>query len=235
MFVNAGFIVGFDSERGAVADAMVECIEATSIPACMVGLLYALPTTQLTRRLEREGRLFPFDYTMRLATEQDAGDQCAGGLNFDTARPRRDVLLDYRTILERIYRPAAYYARVRMIVRMLDRPTLDRSSDPDPRQLANAARDLTLLWRLVWRIALRQPRTFWHFAKVFYECVSKNPRALPCMGLFAAMYLDLGPFSRYVMSVIDRQIADIDSGTWQRPLVDDSIARGRVLAETVSD
>jgi hypothetical protein len=64
MFVNAGFIVGFDSEKGAVADAMTECIEATSIPFCMVGLLYALPNTQLTRRLAREGRLFPPDYTM---------------------------------------------------------------------------------------------------------------------------------------------------------------------------
>jgi len=41
IFVNAGFIVGFDSEKGAVAQAMIECIEATSIPFCMVGLLYA--------------------------------------------------------------------------------------------------------------------------------------------------------------------------------------------------
>jgi len=56
IFVNAGFIVGFDSEKGSVADAMIDCIEATAIPFCMVGLLYALPTTQLTRRLAREGR-----------------------------------------------------------------------------------------------------------------------------------------------------------------------------------
>ena len=59
MFVNAGFIVGFDSEKGSVAEAMIDCIEATAIPVCMVGLLYALPNTQLTRRLAAEGRLFP--------------------------------------------------------------------------------------------------------------------------------------------------------------------------------
>ena len=41
------------------------------------------------------------------------------------------------------------------------------------------------------------------------------------VGMLAAMYLDLGPFSRFVMSVMDRQIADIDSGVWQRPLVED--------------
>ena len=58
IFVNGGFIVGFDTEKASVAEGMIECIEDTAIPACMVGLLYALPNTQLTRRLEREGRLF---------------------------------------------------------------------------------------------------------------------------------------------------------------------------------
>ncbi len=56
MFVTAGFIVGFDTEKDNVAAQMIECIKATSIPWCMVGLLTALPNTQLTRRLEKEGR-----------------------------------------------------------------------------------------------------------------------------------------------------------------------------------
>ena len=55
--MKAGFIVGFDSEKLSVANEMIDCIESTSIPNCMVGLLAALPTTQLTRRLAREGRL----------------------------------------------------------------------------------------------------------------------------------------------------------------------------------
>ena len=57
MFVTAGFIVGFDSEKGSIADAMIELIEEAAIPVAMVGLLYALPNTQLTRRLAREGRI----------------------------------------------------------------------------------------------------------------------------------------------------------------------------------
>ena len=36
---------------------MIDCIEDTGIPAAMVGLLFALPNTQLTRRLAKEGRL----------------------------------------------------------------------------------------------------------------------------------------------------------------------------------
>jgi hypothetical protein len=57
MVVYAGFIVGFDSEKKSVANETIDCIEAMSISVCMVGLLTALPGTQLTRRLAREGRL----------------------------------------------------------------------------------------------------------------------------------------------------------------------------------
>jgi radical SAM superfamily enzyme YgiQ (UPF0313 family) len=48
MIVTAGFIIGFDSERGSVAASIIECIEECAIPVCMVGLLYAMPGTQLT-------------------------------------------------------------------------------------------------------------------------------------------------------------------------------------------
>jgi radical SAM superfamily enzyme YgiQ (UPF0313 family) len=223
MFVNAGFIVGFDSEKGSVADAMIDCIEATAIPFCMVGLLYALPNTQLTRRLAREGRLFPPENILRLAGKDAVGDQCTAGINFETARPRRDILLDYRTVLACIYRPAAYYERVRTVARLLDRPALDRSASndaPPPRFFAIPKRDLVLLWRLVSRIALRQPGALWPFCKVVFECLRKNPRAIDYVGILAAFYLHLKPFSRFVISVVDRQIAEIDSGEWRPPLVE---------------
>ena len=55
--VMAGFIVGFDSDPEDVFDRQVEFIQESAIPIAMVGLLQALPGTQLYRRLEREGRL----------------------------------------------------------------------------------------------------------------------------------------------------------------------------------
>ena len=220
MFVNAGFIVGFDSEKDAVADAMIKCIEATAIPFCMVGLLYALPNTQLTRRLAREGRLFPSDYAMRTVAKDGGGDQSTSGLNFETVRPRRDILTDYRTILERIYRPTTYYRRVRTVARLLDRPVLDRSASTDiplPRVFGIPRRDFAVLWRLVRRIAVRQPAALWPFCKVFFECARKNPRVLDYVGILAAFYLHLRPFSRLVVSLVDRQITEIDAGKWQPP------------------
>ncbi len=137
MFVVAGFIVGFDTEKDAVAEAMIDCIEATGIPIAMVGLLTALPNTQLTRRLEREGRL--------LAFQRGGGDQCTSGLNFVTLRPRRDVLADFRAILTSIYDPAAYFARVRRLGRVLDRPHL-----PNPIVWKTVVKELRAFARTLW-------------------------------------------------------------------------------------
>ena len=51
---------------------MADFIEEAAIPVCMVGLLYALPNTQLTRRLAAAGRLHD---AHDLATP-DTGDHC---------------------------------------------------------------------------------------------------------------------------------------------------------------
>ena len=88
IYVFAGFIVGFDTERDAVSEQMMKLIEEASIPICTVGLLTALPNTQLTRRLHKEGRLFEgFDRPI-----EDQADACTFGLNFTTKRPRREII-----------------------------------------------------------------------------------------------------------------------------------------------
>src|ERR1700674_1129366 len=103
MEVMAGFIVGFDNDPDDIFDRQVKFIQESAIPLAMVGLLQALPGTQLYRRLQKEGRIV-----------------CDGdGNNFDLRlnfKPRMDPqrLVDgYRSILQRIYRPDIYYARVR--------------------------------------------------------------------------------------------------------------------------
>lgn len=219
MFVNAGFIVGFDSEKNSVADEMIACIEETSIPVCAVGLLYALAGTQLTRRLTAEGRLFPYSYTEELFAKGSA-DQCVHGLNFETMRSRREILGDYRKVMKSIYSPSAYYKRVRKMLTMLNRPALDYSASTDPALPAIKGiplDDVKMLLRLTWRIATRQPRAFPYFCRMFYECARYNPDALVYGGILAGLYLHFGPFSRFVIAEIDAQIAAIDSGAWTAP------------------
>src|SRR6202042_1071649 len=84
MFVTAGFILGFDTEKGSVAGPMIDLIEEAAIPIAMVGLLYALPNTQLTRRLAKEGRL----HVNHDVSPEGKGDQCTAGVNYQTKRPR---------------------------------------------------------------------------------------------------------------------------------------------------
>ena len=115
--VMAGFIVGFDSDPEDVFDRQVEFIEESAIPIAMVGLLQALPGTQLYRRLESEGRLV-----------SDAnGNNIDCNLSFIPTMSAQCLLDGYRSILKRIYAPDAYYDRVR---RFLERyhPTRTRRS-----------------------------------------------------------------------------------------------------------
>ena len=208
IFVFAGFIVGFDSEQGNIAEGMIDCIEATAIPVCTVGLLYALPATQLGRRLLREGRLFP-GYDAPSAQE---GDQCTTGLNFETKRPRGDVLADYRAVLQAVYDPAAYFGRVRRVGRMLSRGKRRLEAPP-----SHVFRDLLLLGRLVWRLPDAGPGTARQFWKTMLDCAIHNPPALPFMVMLSALYLHHGPFSRQVIAEIDRQIGDLNLGLWLAP------------------
>ena len=208
MFVVAGFIVGFDTEKDAVAEAMIDCIEATGIPVAMVGLLTALPNTQLTRRLEREGRL--------LAFQRGGGDQCTSGLNFVTLRPRRDVLADFRAILASIYDPTAYFARVRRLGRVLDRPHL-----PDPIVWKTVVKELRAFARTLWAMNVRRPELRRHFWATVIDCMRHNSRNFEPIMTMSVMYLHLGAFAQVLIADLDRQIEEIDAGlaVEQIPLV----------------
>lgn len=210
MFVTAGFVVGFDDERERIADEMVSCIEAAGLPICMVGLLTALPQTQLSRRLEREGRLNP-EIDFSFVASADGGDQCTEGLNFRTARARRDVLGDYRSILQRVNRPAAFFGRIRAVARLLV-PARINASVPWRVVLNDAA----TVGRLLWFLAARRPELLGGFLATIAECAIRNPRALKQVVSLFLLYLHVGPFSKEVIASLNRQIGSIDAGLERR-------------------
>jgi radical SAM superfamily enzyme YgiQ (UPF0313 family) len=197
MFVTAGFIVGFDSEKTDVGDSIAHFIDLSAIPVAMVGLLYALPNTRLTRRLAKEGRLHA-NHDIAATT---GGDQCTTGLNFDTLRPLGAVLEDYKRVLDTIYQPAAYAARLQRLASLLDRSGSPRSVPTgDLRGRVGAM-------ELVHRIVSALPETREPFWRVFTSCARENPNATRIIVGLMAMYLHLGPFSRRVIAEIDRRIA----------------------------
>jgi radical SAM superfamily enzyme YgiQ (UPF0313 family) len=202
LFVTAGFIVGFDSERAAMADAMIALIEDAAIPVCMVGLLYALPNTQLTRRLAQEGRLHAFVE----GSHRGSADQCTQGLNFDTLRPRQEILGDYKRVLEQVYEPTAYLGRLRRLAALLDNSR--RAHQIHAGDARNRFGTSQMLHRLIAK--LPEPRdAFW---QTIVECAARNPTSARYIVTLMAFYLHLGPFSRYVIQQIEERVAELDAG-----------------------
>ncbi|MGC1777833.1 MAG: B12-binding domain-containing radical SAM protein [Xanthobacteraceae bacterium] len=207
MFVTAGFIVGFDTEKGSVAGPMIHLIEEAAIPIAMVGLLYALPNTQLTRRLAREGRL----YVGHDAAPEGTGDQCTAGVNYQTKRSRLDILRDYRKILEEVYDPDAFCGRLERLSAMLD-CSVRRKELPE----GDIRRRLSTI-NMVHELLSRLPEGRERFWKAFMTCMSKNPQTVRAIVTLMAFYLHVGPYSRYVMKQIDRQIEELEAGRFVEP------------------
>lgn len=196
IFVNAGFIIGFDTEKQRVADSIIACIEDAAIPVCMVGLLYALPQTRLSRRLSAEGRLRPT--SDRLMADTDA-DQGTSGLNFDTRRPRIEILEDFRTVLQNIYDPNAFFGRTFRMARRLD-----RSAHHLKRPVRRFLRDLRSLGRIAWRLGVRNRLARGPFWRAMGSCLVHNPAAVEIVAAHAALYLHLQSYARR----LDRHTAE---------------------------
>jgi radical SAM superfamily enzyme YgiQ (UPF0313 family) len=107
--INGGYIIDFDHESRQIADKMIDSIQKSGICMGMVSLLYALPNTQLTRRLVSEGRLF--QQASRSIGESDI-DQTTSGLNFITLISRTEILKNFIRVINVIYEPSNYYKRV---------------------------------------------------------------------------------------------------------------------------
>jgi radical SAM superfamily enzyme YgiQ (UPF0313 family) len=165
MEVMAGFIVGFDSDREDIFDRQIDFIRASAIPLAMVGLLTALPNTQLSRRLEREGRLLA----------ASTGNNTDGTLNF-IPRMDRDLLVHgYHRILRTIYSPSEFYQRAY--------ESLERVGPGTPEQIGdrNLFKRLTTLGRMLFQLGVRDPQRgeFWRFlGRVLRARPSKMPQAL---------------------------------------------------------
>jgi hypothetical protein len=167
----------------------------------MVGLLYALPNTQLARRLVLEGRL----HKLPEIIPAGYGDQCTLGLNFDTLRPQREVLADYERVLRRIYEPEAFAGRLRRLAGLLDSSNRRRQTRAaDARRKFGGAE---MLHRLLANVP--EPRDV--FRQTLSHCLSSNPKSVRWLMALMALYLHLGPFSRHVIREIELKIEKLDA------------------------
>jgi radical SAM superfamily enzyme YgiQ (UPF0313 family) len=108
--VQGGFIVGFDHDPISIFEKLTEFIQESGIVTAMVGLLNAPKGTELHKRMIKEGRLLS-DFT---------GNNTDFSINF-VSKMDPDILMNgYRDILNTIYSPKYYYARVTRFLKTFD-------------------------------------------------------------------------------------------------------------------
>jgi radical SAM superfamily enzyme YgiQ (UPF0313 family) len=100
--VQAGFIVGFDSDPPSIFERQIAFIQESGIVTAMVGMLTALRGTKLHQRLNEEGRLLG----------DASGNNTAVSLNFIPSMKPEALINGYRSILTTIYAPRQFYQRV---------------------------------------------------------------------------------------------------------------------------
>jgi radical SAM superfamily enzyme YgiQ (UPF0313 family) len=194
MIVNGGFIIGFDGETRAIARSIAELIRHGSVCMAMVGLLHALPNTQLARRLQRERRFLP-DSNELVNTDELGVDQTTAGLNFMTLRPRRDILNDYLYVVAKTYGLASYFNRCLSLGRVLKPNHRYRPS------LARRLRDLRGLMILAIRFGVLPPGCYYFWRNILLLAVS-NPLAVEAVINLMAMYLHFRKQTRYAIRIL---------------------------------
>jgi len=158
MEVMAGFIVGFDSDPEDIFELQMKFIRESAIPLAMVGLLTALPDTQLWRRLEKEGRLL----------EVSSGNNTDCSINFVPKMDTTRLVEGYKSILRNIYGPREYYQRA------LDCLSRFHQNRIEPRK-TSMLEDLKAFYKIVMTLGIRDSEraAFWNY---LYRVIRFYPR-----------------------------------------------------------
>ena len=157
--VQGGFIVGFDSDTPSVFRRQIDFIQRSGIVTAMVGLLQAPKGTKLYQRMEGEGRL----------VGEASGDNVEGTTNIRPIMDLERLHAGYREILNTIYRPKNYYARVKTLLKEYRCPAVRAT----PTRYEMAA-----LFRSVYRLGI-VGRERLHYWKLLVWALFRKPEVLP--------------------------------------------------------
>jgi len=175
MEVLGGFIVGFDNDPDDIFERQINFIRESAIPVAMVGLLAAIPDTQLWRRLEREGRLKP------RGAEEHSGSNTDCVLNFLPKMDANRLIEGYKSIIRNIYSPREYYERS---LDSLGRVTRDGA--PQIGEGGLKREDITAFARIIFALGVRDKSRaeFWRFMR---RVVSEHRDKIDDGLMFAAL------------------------------------------------
>jgi radical SAM superfamily enzyme YgiQ (UPF0313 family) len=181
--VQGGFIIGFDSDPLTIFDTQIKFIQASGVVTAMVGILNALPRTQLYERLKKEKRLL----------KEGSGNNTDFSTNFIPIMDYDMLISGYKKVLATLYAPRRYYERVRTFLREYIPPKKKRKAFRfRPHYFGAFFRSIIVLgvvgkerfyyWRLLLWTTFRHPRLLpqavtlsiygFHFRKIFEKNLS---------------------------------------------------------------
>lgn len=159
MQVQGGFIIGFDSDTPSIFQKQIEFIQKSGIVTAMVGLLQAPIGTRLYERLKGEGRL--------LGTF--SGDNVDGSTNI-IPKMSLDVLhKGYKTVVQYLYAPKNYYARVKTFLKEYKAPEIKVAFDFEY---------VLAFFRSIVRLGIID-RERVHYWKLFFWTLFRRPKLFP--------------------------------------------------------
>lgn len=176
--VQGGFIVGFDNDPLSIFDTQIRFIQKSGVVTAMVGILNALPRTQLYERLKKEKRLL----------QETSGNNTDFSINFIPMMDYDLLISGYKKVLSTLYSPRHYYERIRTFLREYIPPKKKKRAFRFRLNYFSAFfRSIVVLgiigkerfqyWRLLLWTVIRRPRLLpqavtlsiygFHFRKVF--------------------------------------------------------------------
>jgi radical SAM superfamily enzyme YgiQ (UPF0313 family) len=158
--VQAGFIVGFDSDTAQIFDDMIKFIQKSGIVTAMVGLLNALPETRLHKRLHGEGRLLK---------KQSDGNNTDFTINFIPIMDADKLVEGYKKVLNSIFGPKQYYERIITFLREYNLTAKETK--------LNFAIKIKALFSAIWTMGVRESGRF-YFWRMMLWTVFRKPAML---------------------------------------------------------
>ncbi len=205
--VHSGFLLGLDGEAADIGDQICDCIDATAIPWVMAGVVFPLPGTQLSLRLEREGRLFE---SARGDILKTARDQVSAGIQFRPERPAADILRDLVRVMHHAFDPERYFARCADVATRLG---TDPNLFPGARVFFRNVRTFVRLCVAMTRVkATRRP--FW---RALWRVLFKNHVGIEALATLSVLYVhfqSMLPYCYEQLALQQAEIARLGEASW---------------------
>jgi radical SAM superfamily enzyme YgiQ (UPF0313 family) len=155
MQVQAGFILGFDSDKSSIFDNLIHFIQQSGVVTAMVGLLNAPRGTKLYHRLMTENRL----------SVAATGDNTDFSINFVPKMGLENLLKGYKKVVSTIYSPRNYYERILTFLKDLKPGKNNRAK--------YRYCDIKAFVKSIWRLGIIDKGRFSYWKLIFWSLIRK--------------------------------------------------------------